>query len=103
MRKLLEADILKKHLIKYFGHLDLTDKANQKFIEGMTGAILMIIPETIAHMIEQGKEPDEGVVFAAMAAVGGAVSEVGQTNLKEKGYENDNHGNVVGFIGKLQH
>lgn len=83
MSKVLEHNLLKEYLVKFSrGKLNLERESDRKFLEGLAGSIMMLVPEAVAHLIQAGKEDDPETVYVAMAAIGATLKEVGERNIE---------------------
>ena len=84
MSKLLEEKLFKEYLVKYCqGKLDPLIPEVGKFLEDYAGAILMLIPEASALLVKNGLKDDPAAIFAAMAAIGATLKELGEMRLSE--------------------
>ena len=81
----IEIEELVKNFERYakIKQFDLSKESHQKFFSSFCGAILMLVPEAAAFLIESGLEDNDDNINVSMAAIGETLMVMGKRGLDE--------------------
>jgi hypothetical protein len=81
--ELVESIILKRELDRIFlKEIDWSIPSNKSFLKQFAGAIMLLVPEAAAFLIENGLKDDDETIYGVMMAIGTTMKEVGEKGLR---------------------
>ncbi len=82
-KEISESIILRRELGKYFKNINWDSPKSKKFLSEFTGAILMLVPECAAFLVDQGFENKDETIHGVIASIGATLKEVGENGAEE--------------------